>query len=108
MKPQKHAEVIIAWANGAEIEFWSLTDNKWVTPYFPVWIEDFQYRVKPGEVIEDVKKELTAEDIDLLFKSMRELIDDISDDLAGQQDEIQSIGESVKALRKVINVNTHF
>ena len=107
MKPRKHAEVIIAWAKGAEIEFCDAFSG-WLMIETPIFSNDYDYRVKPGEVTEDVKKELTLEDIDLLFKSMRELIDDISDDLAGQQDEIQSIGESVKALRKVVNVNTHF
>lgn len=43
----KHADVIIAWANGAEIEARSSTDRKWVVTCNPTWWEDVEYRVKP-------------------------------------------------------------
>lgn len=50
MKPHKHAEIIKAWADGAEIEFydtrfdkpcWKLCGNP------PLWHEEYQYRIKP-------------------------------------------------------------
>jgi len=47
MKPHKHAELIKAWADGAEIEY--LTERKeWVEKhkYFPWW-ETSEYRIKP-------------------------------------------------------------
>lgn len=45
-KPHKHAELIKAWADGAEIEFlqvdvWKSCSN------FPRWDDDTKYRVKP-------------------------------------------------------------
>lgn len=46
-KPRKHAELIKAWADGAEIEVlndeqrWEALKNR------PMWYEDMQYRIKP-------------------------------------------------------------
>ena len=50
MKPHKHAELIKAWADGAEIEHRCLTE-----PFFEHWHEfdgcwegeDWEYRIKP-------------------------------------------------------------
>jgi hypothetical protein len=49
-KPHKHAELIKAWADGAEIEFYDtrFEEHRWKlcgTP--PLWREDFEYRIKP-------------------------------------------------------------
>lgn len=45
--PRKHAELIILWANGAEIEFES-TRNGWLpTNGSPTWCSNTNYRVKP-------------------------------------------------------------
>ncbi len=43
----KHADAIIAWAEGAEIEARSSADRKWVVTRNPTWWEDVEYRVKP-------------------------------------------------------------
>lgn len=43
----KHADVIIAWANGAEIEFKVEATGEWVRARHPGWHEDCEYRVKP-------------------------------------------------------------
>ena len=43
----KHADVIIAWANGAEIEALSSADRGWLVTRNPTWSEDVEYRVKP-------------------------------------------------------------
>ena len=43
----KHADVIIAWANGAEIEYRSHIDGGWVVASEPRWLENYEYRVKP-------------------------------------------------------------
>jgi len=46
--PHKHAEVIKAYADGAEIEFFSPANGKWeTTSKFPPFYDDFEYRVKP-------------------------------------------------------------
>ena len=43
--PHKHAELIIAWANGAEIE---VNDSyKWQEAKDPTWSDYFDYRIKP-------------------------------------------------------------
>lgn len=43
----KHADAIIAWAEGAEIEFRSVPDRGWVPILStPGWYEDCEYRVK--------------------------------------------------------------
>ena len=47
MKPHKHAAVIKAWADGAEIEFRGNEEAEWSASVVPSWREDFQYRVKP-------------------------------------------------------------
>lgn len=45
-KPHKHAELIKAWADGAEIEFKSKTSGMWTVITEPIWDETFEYRVK--------------------------------------------------------------
>lgn len=46
-KRHKHADLIHAWAEGAEIQFLNSQD-KWVDVQgYPAWIEDGQYRIKP-------------------------------------------------------------
>lgn len=46
-KPQKHAEVIKAWADGAEIEYRGDESEIWTMASTPSWRENAQYRVKP-------------------------------------------------------------
>lgn len=44
----KHADLIIAWANGAKIQF---EDNGfWTDTDSPCWIKTFNYRIKPEPV----------------------------------------------------------
>jgi hypothetical protein len=46
-KPHKHAELIKAWADGAEIEFrWGCL-NDWTKLTTPRWDQDGDYRIKP-------------------------------------------------------------
>lgn len=50
MKPHKHAELIKAWADGAEIEIYSSYDNEWIRyseGENPSWGENYEYRIKP-------------------------------------------------------------
>lgn len=53
MKPHKHAELIKAWADGAEIQdrykfgYGDWTD--WVDNDEPTWQFDHEYRIKPDE-----------------------------------------------------------
>lgn len=51
-KPHKHAEVIKAWADGAEIEYRDPKDGEpWELVVNPCWIPEFEYRVKPELVV---------------------------------------------------------
>ena len=45
MKAHKHAELIKAWADGAEIEFFE--HGKWNTKKHDFWSERYEYRIKP-------------------------------------------------------------
>ena len=46
MKPHKHAELIKAWADGAEIEM-KVSEWHWVYIHKPHWDDDVEYRIKP-------------------------------------------------------------
>ena len=45
MKPHKHKGLIIAWANGAIIEY--KAKDWWITTLDPWWEEHVEYRIKP-------------------------------------------------------------
>lgn len=47
MKQHKHAEMIKAWMDGAEIEAFSLLSLEWRSVPFPQWLSDMSYRIKP-------------------------------------------------------------
>jgi hypothetical protein len=52
MTPHKHAAVIKAWADGAEIEY-NNTAGKWISTFgHPTWNNTLEYRVKPVPVVE--------------------------------------------------------
>jgi hypothetical protein len=46
-KPHKHAELIKAWADGAEIEVYNQIGDCWYSATVPLWDERNQYRIKP-------------------------------------------------------------
>lgn len=48
-KPHKHKTLIIAWANGAEIQC-KIAEGKWANCISPHWREDMEYRIKPDTV----------------------------------------------------------
>lgn len=45
--PHKHKDLIIAWANGEEIEWFDTASLVWELTTSPVWSEKFEYRIKP-------------------------------------------------------------
>jgi hypothetical protein len=45
----KHAEIIKAWADGAEIQYLSPMTLKWTDINDPAWEEVIEYRIKPEE-----------------------------------------------------------
>ena len=46
-QPQKHNVVIIAWANGAQIQFQVDGTDDWGDIKDPSWHENCKYRIKP-------------------------------------------------------------
>jgi hypothetical protein len=54
MKPHKHAELIKAWADGAEIEYRMIGTEKWVQLDIPSWFADEEYRIKPEQKPDEV------------------------------------------------------
>ena len=48
--PHKHADLIKAWADGAEIEYWEKYGAQWVEcgGSAPTWEEYQDYRIKPA------------------------------------------------------------
>ena len=50
-KSHPHAELIKAWTNGADIQYWDDDANKWIDCQgyngFPTWDVELQYRIKP-------------------------------------------------------------
>ena len=49
MKPHKHAELIKAWADGAEIEEQTPSGYLWRFTSHPSWNLNFNYRIKPKD-----------------------------------------------------------
>ena len=46
--PHKHADIIKAWADGAEIEFFASHSNEWKPiGANPQWFESLRFRIKP-------------------------------------------------------------
>ena len=45
----KHADVIIAWAEGKDVQVWDKDTKGWVAvrTNTPAFIEDWEYRIKP-------------------------------------------------------------
>lgn len=52
MNKQRHknADLIIAWAEGAEIEFRTIHNHDWYSTDTPAWNECTEYRIKPKQV----------------------------------------------------------
>ena len=46
-KPHKHAELIKAWADGAEIEYKYFRSGQWIQIETPNWDATVEYRIKP-------------------------------------------------------------
>ena len=69
--PHKHAELIKAWADGAQIQSCS-AHYDWRDTVNPSWIDGVEYRIKP----EKSEREIQIEELE---KQARELADKISE-----------------------------
>ena len=70
--PHKHRDLIIEWANGAEIEL--LSDRGgWVYAEDPCWSYDTVYRVKPQKSEHDIEIENIQKQMDELKERLEKL-----------------------------------
>jgi hypothetical protein len=76
MKPHKHAELIKAWADGAEIQYWNGSIEQWKDGDREEmsWYEDYQYRIKP-EPKPDVAKYVYADFSDKTYSFLLDEVD---------------------------------
>lgn len=97
MKPHKHAELIKAWADGAEIEFFSPHAKVWVYTTIPDWNSDTQYRLrqqpKPDVIYYGVFDHLNGQhEIGCCFsKEQDESIDQLEIVFDGETGKIKSV-----------------
>lgn len=71
--PHVHLDLIIAWANGAEIEFYLEAYDCWHTVANPSWDRSTSYRIKPNKSAKDVEIERIQDELDKLSKRLEEL-----------------------------------
>lgn len=45
----RHKELILAWAAGADVQFWNELTKKWNDAPLPSWSPNYTYRIKPDE-----------------------------------------------------------
>jgi len=65
-EPHVHCELIKAWADGAEIEAYSALNDKWFFECTPLWLDIFEYRIRPNKT----DKELQIEKLELQAKQL--------------------------------------
>lgn len=68
--PQKHCELIKAWADGATIECRNNVSGKWNVVPSPMWTYNAKYRIKPDNP--------NADAIERIEKEMRKLADELA------------------------------
>jgi hypothetical protein len=79
-RPRKHSELIKAWADGADVEWYDPGTKKWTPISGPPWREDAEYRIKTtrefvchinsdGEIIS-----FDSGNLSLTFNNLGELI----------------------------------
>lgn len=47
----KHADMIIAWEEGSQIQYWTRACGQWMDIDNPNWNDDCEFRVKPKEKV---------------------------------------------------------
>lgn len=49
-----HHDAIVAWANGAQIQYSDQLGKEWFNTKVPAWISHYRYRIKPEPVPDQV------------------------------------------------------
>lgn len=79
-KPRMHSEMIKAWADGADVEWFNTKTNEWKFIVYPTWREDTKYRIKTTrELVCSINSEgeiisVGAGNLSLTFNNLGELI----------------------------------
>ena len=70
----KHYDVIVAWAEGKEIQCWSKVSKEWFDDEQPFWFKDYEYRIKPESKPDVVIREslVLSSDWDEVIFSLRQ------------------------------------
>jgi len=71
-KWHKHRDLIIAWANGAEIQSQASNETKWSSVNSPNWFTRYNYRIKPSEPSELEKLEAKYIELGNAIKELKE------------------------------------
>lgn len=78
MKPHKHAELIKAWADGAEIECRTNISSGWISADTPRWYEGTEYRLAKKPPPDQIFfTEITIHGVAAWSKERNELIDNV-------------------------------
>lgn len=72
--PHEHAELIKAWADGADIQ--GNSAGHWYNILVPYWGNGVQYRIKPTKSAKDIKLEELEANMRKLADEIKELQDD--------------------------------
>lgn len=70
---REHYDLIIAWANGAKIQYWSKYKKDWTNVDTPLWDINGIYRIKPNKSISDFDKHTLAT-VKLVTNNTRKVI----------------------------------
>lgn len=71
--PHKHRDLIIAYANGADIEYWGEGHSVWFRIKNPSWNETIQYRIKPTKSAKDIEIEQIQAEMDKLKERLEKV-----------------------------------
>lgn len=79
-RPRMHSDLIKAWADGADIEWFNTKTNEWKFIVYPTWREDTKYRIKTTkELVCHINSEgeiisVGSGNLSLTFNNLGELI----------------------------------
>ena len=68
MKPHEHKDLILKWADGAEIEAYAESRKLWVPATTPTWQAGVKYRLKPAAPV--VETNMAGAEMEKIYDSM--------------------------------------
>lgn len=71
-KRRPHYDLIIAWANGAEIQMKRERDGKWIDRENPAWDPAVEYRIKPDNSAKIAELEKQIENLRIKVAALKE------------------------------------